>query len=39
MGLIGYPSFVYHIPCLQMNYWVTFAIALCGFGRYDTYES
>jgi hypothetical protein len=37
--LIGYPSLVYSIPCLPLNYWVVSVIALCGFGYYDTYYS
>jgi hypothetical protein len=37
--LIGYPSLVYLAPCLPLNYWVVSAIALCGFGCYDTYYS
>jgi hypothetical protein len=37
--LIGYPSLVYSIPCLPQNYWVVSAIALCGFGWYETYYS
>jgi hypothetical protein len=37
--LIGYPGLVYSISYLPQNYLVVSAIALCVFGRYDTYYS
>jgi hypothetical protein len=36
--LIGYPSFVYPIPCKQMNYWVVLLSLYLVFGINDIYE-
>jgi hypothetical protein len=36
---IGYPSLTIFIPCLPLNFWVVPAIALCGFGYWDTHYS
>ena len=32
MGPKGFPRFVYPTPCLPLNFWVVFAIALPDFG-------
>jgi hypothetical protein len=36
---IGYPSLVFLIPCLPLNFWVVYAIALCSFECLDSHYS